>query len=202
MSSYVIAATEALAAASADMSGIGEAIREATAAAGPSTTSIVPPALDEVSAAVTRLFGTYGHDFQSMSAQTAQFHSRFVQLLSSGGNAYAGAEAANASPLQALEQSAQSLAIFSPVKDITGRPLFGNGANGGAGTGANGGDGGWIIGNGGNGGSGASGGASGGAGGAGGKAGLWGHGGNGGAGGDATGANGTGGAGGAGGANG
>ena len=101
MSSYLIAAPEALASASADLSGIGEAIREATSAAAPSTTGIVPAALDEVSAAITWLFGSYGQQFQALSAQSAAFHSQFVQLLSSGGNAYAAAEAANASPLQA-----------------------------------------------------------------------------------------------------
>jgi hypothetical protein len=37
--------------------------------------------------------------------------------------------------LQAFEHQAQGLAAFSPVKDLTGRPLFGNGANGAAGTG-------------------------------------------------------------------
>src|SRR5271167_3740152 len=108
-------------------------------------------------AAVTRLFGSYAQQFQSLSAQSGLFHSQFVQLLSSGGHAYAGAEAANASPLQAVMQEGQSLAISSPVKDLTGRPLFGHGANGAAGTGANGGAGGWILGNGGNGGSGTTG---------------------------------------------
>ena len=38
MSSYLIAAPEALATASADLSGIGQAIKEATSAAAPSTT--------------------------------------------------------------------------------------------------------------------------------------------------------------------
>ncbi len=53
----------------------------------------------------------------------------------------------------------------------TGRPLFGNGADGAPGTGQAGGDGGWLIGNGGAGGSGATGRA----GGAGGSAGLFGY---------------------------
>ena len=102
MSSFLKIAPEALASASADLSGIGEAIREATSAAAPSTTGIMPPALDEVSAAITRLFGSYGQQFQSLSAQGSLFHGQFVQLLSSGGHAYAGAEAANASPLSGL----------------------------------------------------------------------------------------------------
>src|SRR5580693_5509135 len=132
MSSFLNIAPEALAGASADLSGIGEAIREATSAAAPSTTGIMPPALDEVSAAVTRLFGSYGQQFQSLSAQSGLFHSQFVQLLSSGGHAYLGAEAANVSPLSGLLGQAQGsgVAAFSPVLALTGRPLFGNGANG------------------------------------------------------------------------
>ncbi len=158
MSSFLNIAPEALASASADLSGIGEAIREATSAAAPSTTGIVPPALDEVSAAISRLFGGYGQEFQSLSAQGAAFHGRFVQLLSSAQGAYAGAEAANASPLQAVMAAVDPnvQAPFSPFLLLTGRPLFGNGANGAAGTGQAGGAGGWIIGNGGNGGSGVS----------------------------------------------
>jgi hypothetical protein len=99
VSSHLNAAPEALASASAGLSGVGEAIKEATSAAEPSTTSIVPAAADEVSVAITRLFGTYGQQFQALSAQTAAFHARFVQLLSSGGAAYGAAEAANADPL-------------------------------------------------------------------------------------------------------
>jgi hypothetical protein len=100
--------------------------------------------------------------------------------MNGGAAAYAGAEAAAASPLQAAQQELQGMAMFSPVAAMTGRPLFGNGANGVAGTGAAGGNGGWITGNGGNGGSGM---AGGGTGGAGGSAGLFGNGGIGGAGG-------------------
>src|SRR5215813_9983361 len=136
MSSFLFAVPEVLANASADLSGIGEAIREATSLAGPSTTGIVPPALDEVSAAITRVFGSYGAQFQSLSAQGAQFHSRFTQLLASGGHQYSLAELANSNPLQSLLGSgAQATAPFSPWRDITGRPLFGNGTNGAAGTG-------------------------------------------------------------------
>jgi hypothetical protein len=84
-----------------------------------------------------------------------------VHALSGAGASYAAAEAANASPLQA---AAQDLAAFSPVKDLTGRPLFGNGdadtANGHAGGNqfANAGGGGGAPGAGGGGGQGALGG--------------------------------------------
>ena len=53
MSSYVIAAPEAFAAVSGDLTGIGEAIKGAAAEAAPSTTGIVAAAGDEVSAAIT-----------------------------------------------------------------------------------------------------------------------------------------------------
>ena len=74
MSSYLIAAPEALASVSADLSGIGEAIRQATSAAAPSTTSVLAAAEDEVSAAVSKLFGSYGQEFQALSAQGSLFH--------------------------------------------------------------------------------------------------------------------------------
>ena len=102
MSSFLIAAPEALASASADLSGIGEAIRAATSAAAPSTTSVVAAAEDEISAAVSKLFGGYGQEFQALSAQSGLFHAQFVQSLASGGTAYAAAEAGGASPLQCL----------------------------------------------------------------------------------------------------
>src|SRR3954466_4709285 len=149
MSSFLVATPEFLSAASADLSGIGEAIREASAVAAPVTTGVMPAAADEVSAAIARLFGSHAQEDQALSAQSARFHARFVQLLGSGGAAYAAAEAANASPLAALDD----LAFFSPWKALTGRPLFGDGANGAAGSGAAGADAGWFLGNGGSGGS-------------------------------------------------
>ena len=116
MSSLLFAAPESLASASADLSGIGEAIRAATASAVPSTTGIAPAAADEVSAAISGLFGTFGQDFHAVSAQSAVFHARFAQLLSSGGAAYAAAEAANASPLQTLEQDVLAVDQSRPAR--------------------------------------------------------------------------------------
>ena len=189
---------ELLESTAADLKSIGTELIAAHAAAAGPTTGVVAAGADEVSAAVTGLFSEYGQAFQALSAQASTFHSEFVQALSGAQGAYSAAEAANASPLQALVADAQSLAVFSPWKTLTGRPLLGNGANGSAGTGAAGGDGGWIFGNGGNGGSGATGQT----GGTGGNAGLIGVGGTGGTGGAAasTGSAGLGGAGGTGGA--
>ena len=51
---------------------------------------------DEISAAVTTLFGAHALDYQAVSAQVSAFHQQFVQALNAAGGAYAGAEAANA----------------------------------------------------------------------------------------------------------
>jgi hypothetical protein len=124
MSSYVIAAPEALAVASGDLTGIGEAIRAASAAAAPSTTGIVAAAGDEVSAAIASVFGSYAEEFQTLSAQTTLFQGQFVRALSAAAATYAAAEAANVSPLQALVQQAESLRLFAPIEGLIGRPLF------------------------------------------------------------------------------
>jgi hypothetical protein len=100
------------------------------------------------------LFGAHGRAYQSLSAQAAAFHQQFEQLMSGGAAQYAAAEAANANPLQTLEQDILGV-INAPSLALTGRPLIGNGANGKPGTGANGGNGGWLLGNGGAGGQGA-----------------------------------------------
>ena len=202
--SFVIALPEIVAGAATNLASIGSAIGAADAAAALPTTAVLAAADDEVSAAISALFGAYGQRYQALIARVSVFHDEFVQALSSGGFKYAATEAANASPLRAAMQEAQSVAPFSPWRDLTGRALFGNGANGAPGTGQAGGPGGWLIGNGGSGGSGTAGTGSGagGTGGAGGAAGpLWGHGGNGGTGGAGGPDGGTGGNGGTGGAN-
>ncbi|WP_373159791.1 PE family protein, partial [Mycobacterium marinum] len=193
--SFVITLPELIDSAAMDLANIGTALNSATAAASASTTGILAPAGDEVSAAVATLFSQHAHAYQAASAQAATFQQRFVQALTAGASAYAGAESASAAsiadPLLA--------AINEPALALTGRPLIGNGANGAPGTGADGAPGGWLLGNGGAGGSGAAGMP----GGTGGAAGLFGSGGAGGAGGGSTvdgrgGAGGDGGAGGAG----
>ena len=180
--SFLIAAPEMVTAAVSDLAGIESALGAARAAAATRTTTVLAAGEDEVSAAIAAVFSLHGKDFEALNARAAAFQEQFVQTLTSTRAAYTAAEAANASPLAAAVQAAQSLAVFSPVKDLTGRPLIGNGANATA-PGGNGGDGGFLIGNGGNGAAGAPGQN----GGNGGSAGLWGHGGNGGAGGNALG---------------
>ena len=153
--SYVIAAPEMMTTAAGDLANIGSSLSEANAAAAAPITAVVASAEDEVSAAIASLFSSHGQQFRALSAQAAAFHDQFVQTLNEAGGRYAATEAANASPLADVVQGAQSLAVFSPVKDLTGRPLIGNGANGAPGTGQAGAPGGWLLGDGGAGGSGA-----------------------------------------------
>ncbi|MCV7079150.1 PE family protein, partial [Mycobacterium szulgai] len=184
--STLLIAPEALVAASQELTGLGSALGAANSAAATSTTQVVAAAGDEVSAAIARLFGSLGREYQVLSAQSALFHEQFARTLASGAGAYAAAEAASVSPLQWLEDAVLGV-INAPTNLLLGRPLIGNGTNGAPGTGNNGGAGGILIGDGGNGGSGAAGQA----GGRGGDAGLFGNGGIGGAGGAATVAGGT-----------
>lgn len=170
---------QALIDASADLSRVATSLAESNGAAVAATTQVVPPALDEVSAAVTQLFNSSGVNFQGLLAQAQAVHQQFVQTMSASAAQYAGAEQTAAQILQ------------GPVAWFTGRPLIGEGAPGTA-VSPNGQPGGWLYGDGGNGfaGEGGNGGAAGlfgngGQGGAGANGGLGQNGGNGGNGGDA-----------------
>lgn len=125
MSSHVIAAPEAIALASTDLTGIGEAIKGAAATAAPSTTGIVAAAADEVSRAISTLFGSYGQEFQQLTAYTTRFQAQFEQALSAAGAAYAAAEAANVSLLQAAESLLPPVALTGPLFDGTGTASLG-----------------------------------------------------------------------------
>ncbi|MGA9679472.1 MAG: PE family protein, partial [Mycobacterium sp.] len=141
--SYLIAAPEFVSAAATDLANIGETISQANATAASPTSSVLAAGADEVSAAISSLFGAHAQAYQALSTQAASFHQQFVRLLNGGAAQYAHTEAANA-------QQAALSAINSPVEDLTGRPLIGNGANGTA-TNPNGAAGGILFGNGGNG---------------------------------------------------
>ncbi|OBH02023.1 hypothetical protein A5696_12395 [Mycobacterium sp. E2699] len=177
--SLAIVAPAELALAAADVDQVGSAVGAANAAAAARTTGVVAAAEDEVSAAIAARFSAHGQWFQALSARAADINQKFVQALTGAAESYGGAEAANASSLQTIEQDLLN-ALNGTSQALTGRPLTGNGANGytnSNGVGTPGGPGGWLSGNGGNGGNSTFGGA---AGGAGGPAGLVGNGGNGG----------------------
>uniref|UniRef100_UPI0006865F5D PE family protein n=1 Tax=Mycobacterium asiaticum TaxID=1790 RepID=UPI0006865F5D len=170
--SYLVAIPDVMTLMASDLASIGTTLGAANAAASAHTTALVSAAGDEVSAAVSTVFGAHANQYQAVSAQAAAFHEQFVRALNAGGNLYAAADAINASPLQvALD------AVNAPARALLGRPLIGDGANG-VTPGQAGAAGGLLWGNGGNGAAGDPGQR----GGNGGAAGLLGNGGAGGAG--------------------
>ncbi len=180
--SFVIAAPEMVTDAATNLVKIGSTISAANAAAATPTSGLLAAGADEVSVAVATMFGAHAKAYQALSAQAAAFHQQFVQLLNAGAGSYAGAEAANASALQVVEDDLLGV-INAPTDALLGRPVIGNGTNGttnALGVGTPGGPGGLLYGVGGDGGDSI---ADGVAGGAGGRAGLIGTGGTGGMGG-------------------
>jgi PE family len=99
--SYVVSAPQAVTAAAKDLSNIGSTIEAANAAAAAPTTGDLAVAADEVSAAVAAAFSAHAQAYQELGAQIAEFHTQFVQAVAAAGQAYAAAEADNASSLQA-----------------------------------------------------------------------------------------------------
>lgn len=97
--SFVIATTESVTAVAENLAGLGSQLSNATVSAAGPTTNVAAAAADEVSAAISQLFGSYGREFQTLSAQAAIFHADFVSLLRGGAAAYVSAEIANSQNL-------------------------------------------------------------------------------------------------------
>lgn len=126
---YVTAAPEMLVSTATDVDQIGSAITAANAAAAGPTTGLLSAAEDEVSAAIAKVFGAYGEEYQAVVRQAAAFHSQFTQTLAAAGNAYAQAEAASAATLtNALQE------LTAPFQSLLG----GTGTGGAAGAGVGG----------------------------------------------------------------
>ena len=100
---------------------IRSSLDDAIAAAAAPTSGVAPAAADEVSAAIARLFGTYGQNFQALNTQAAAFNQQFVGLLNGGGAAYFSTEMANA------QQNLMN-AINAPALTLSGQ-MWTGGAN-------------------------------------------------------------------------
>lgn len=173
---FVLADPELVVAAASDIAGVRSIVSAANAAAV-GTTGLAAAAADEVSTAIAALFGAHGQDYRAVSGQLEAFHARFMQAVGVAAGAYASAETANGSLLEALEQQLLNL-VNAPTQFLLGRPLIGDGADATV-AGTRGSDGGLLLGSGGRGAAGRTGQP----GGAGGNAGLLGNGGAGGTGG-------------------
>jgi hypothetical protein len=115
-----------MAAAAADVAGIGSEIDGATVAAADRTTGVVAAGVDEVSAATATLFNAYAQEFQAVLKQGTAFQDEFAQALSAAWNAYSQAEAANtAAILSALNAPVQpnAAADVTLVMGGSGNPI-------------------------------------------------------------------------------
>ncbi len=112
--SFVIAAPEVMAAAATDLANIGSSISAASAAAAGPTMGILAAGADEVSVAISALFGSHAQGYQTLSAQLAAYHNQFVRALNAGAGSYASAEAAN------VQQTLLN-AINAPTQTLLGR---------------------------------------------------------------------------------
>jgi hypothetical protein len=90
---------ESLVTAAHDLAALGSNLQIAHLQAAAPTTTIASAGGDEVSAAISGLFGSHAQDFQKLAGQAAAFHDRFTQTLTESANAYASAESANATAL-------------------------------------------------------------------------------------------------------
>jgi PE family/PPE-SVP subfamily C-terminal region len=93
--SFVKALPEAIAAAAAQLEGIGTSFASESGAAAGATTDVMPAASDEVSILQAGVFSTYGQLYQSVSAQAQAIHQQFVSLLTTTSGSYGETEAAN-----------------------------------------------------------------------------------------------------------
>lgn len=114
-------APDVVSAAGGNLANLGATLRSATAAAAGQTTAIAAPAADEVSSAVTALFGARGQEFQALSARAAAFHDEFVNLLNGGAAQYVSAEVANArqTVMNAVNTTAAGAAAASPAQTFS-----------------------------------------------------------------------------------
>jgi hypothetical protein len=120
---YLIAAPEMMTAAAADLAAIGSNVSAAHMVAAARTTSVVPAAADEVSAAIASVFANHAQAFQGLAGQAAAFNDQFVQSLKSGGAAYAQTEATSAAGLKSLLSPLLSL-VPPGIKSDLATALF------------------------------------------------------------------------------
>lgn len=113
--SFMSTAPELVQGAAQQLSGIGSALADATAAISVPTTGIAAAAQDEVSIAIASVFGEFGREFESLSSQAEAFHTQFVSLLDASARAYRGAEVVNA---QAIAGGAAGLDPVAPWRQV------------------------------------------------------------------------------------
>jgi PE family len=117
--SFVSVAPDVVSAATENLQNVGSALRSVSATAAAQTAAIVAPAADEVSAAITALFGTHAQEFQKINAQAAAFHDEFVNLLNGSAAQYLDADATNAQQMLGIAADAPPL-LHGPLIGFIG----------------------------------------------------------------------------------
>jgi PE family len=107
--SLLIAASDVMVDAAADLANIGSTLNAAHLMAATPTVAVVPAAADEVSVNIANLFSVHAQDYQALAGQAAGFHKQFAQRLTSSAAAYSNAEAANVTLLQILTAGAETI---------------------------------------------------------------------------------------------
>ncbi|CAM4065754.1 PE family protein [Mycobacterium basiliense] len=120
--SFVNVVPDMVAAAAGNVESIGSALNAANAAAAVPTVEIMAPALDDVSAAITAVFGSHAQEFQALSVQASAFHEQFVNLMNAGAAAYSNAESS-------IQQGLLN-AVNGPAQALLGHPLIDPGSAG------------------------------------------------------------------------
>jgi hypothetical protein len=120
---YLVTAPDIVATTAADVGKIRSAITDATANASASTTGLVAAAEDEVSAAIAKLFGGYGQQYQAVLSKATAFHDEFAHALAAAGNAYSQAEAGAAALLEGGTPSAVGTATLIGIVKASGQQV-------------------------------------------------------------------------------
>jgi hypothetical protein len=94
--SFVSVVQDGVSEAARTLAGIRSELSAASTAAAVPTTGVAAAAQDEVSVAIARVFGTFGQEFQTLSAEAQAFHEQFVSTLTAGLGQYLSAEGTNA----------------------------------------------------------------------------------------------------------
>lgn len=118
--SFVITAPAELLVAATDLATIGSTIGAVNATVAASTTAVLAPGADAVSAAMAALFNVHGQEYQAVSLQTAAFHDQFVHTLNAAAGTYASADATSASLIQNV-----LTVVNAPTQTLFGRSLIG-----------------------------------------------------------------------------
>jgi hypothetical protein len=126
--SYVSAAPAQIQAAAQNLAGIRSTLADASSSAVAPTVAVPAAAQDDVSAGVAAVFGAFGEDYQTFSAQMQTFHEQFLNLMNAGAGAY---QSTDADAQQALLS-----AVNAPARELLGQstPPGAAASNGGPGT--------------------------------------------------------------------